>query len=47
MLLIGFLLSVFRTGNLAGDRAAAAAKAGPGRFIQYENGRLIINLKGE
>lgn len=44
MCLIGFLLSVFRTGNLAGHRAAAATVRG-GRFIQYEKGRIIINLK--
>jgi cell division protein FtsW (lipid II flippase) len=44
MLLIGFLLSVFRTGNLAGEQLKATP-AGSGRFIQYENGRIIINLK--
>lgn len=44
MFLIGFLLSVFRTGNLAGDRAAAVTVRA-GRFIQYENGKIIINFK--
>lgn len=44
MFLIGFLLSVFRTGNLAKDGAMAAG-AKISRFIQYKNGRIIINLK--
>ncbi len=42
--LIGLLLSVFRTGDLVRDRAVTAAKK-PGRFIQYHNGRIIIDLK--
>ncbi|MCB8815393.1 FtsW/RodA/SpoVE family cell cycle protein [Desulfosporosinus shakirovi] len=44
MFLIGFLLSVFRTGNLVKDETVPAAVK-ISRFIEYENGRVIINLK--
>jgi len=44
MCLIGFLLSVFRTGNLVTDKAGVSV-AKPSRFIQYDNGQIIINLK--
>lgn len=44
MCLIGFLLSVFRTGNVVRDKAwGSVAKSS--RFIQYDNGRVIIDLK--
>jgi len=43
MLLIGLLLSVFRTGALARDKAETAA-AKSNHFIQYDNGRIIIDL---
>lgn len=46
MVLIGFLLSVFRTGDLTQDKGLAAISK-ISRFIQYENGRIIINLKTE
>jgi len=45
MCLIGFLLSVFRTGDLVRDQAGAAVMAKSSRFIQFDNGQLIINLK--
>ncbi|WP_018214118.1 FtsW/RodA/SpoVE family cell cycle protein [Desulfitobacterium hafniense] len=42
--LIGFLLSIFRTGSLVSDKVGGAGiKAG--RLIQYEDGKIIINLK--
>ena len=44
MCLIGFLLSVFRTGDLVRDRAEVAV-AKSCRFIQYDNGQIIIDLK--
>lgn len=44
MLLIGFLLSVFRTGALVKDKACSAS-ANSKHFIQYNNGQIIINLK--
>ncbi len=41
--LIGFLLSVFRTGELVRDKAeTVAGRHDP--FIQYDNGRIIIDL---
>lgn len=46
MCLIGFLLSVFRTGDLVRDKAGsgvAVKKSKP--FIQYGNGQVIVNLK--
>lgn len=45
MFLIGFLLSVFRTGNLARDNVGVAATKSR-RLIQYDNGKIIIDLKG-
>lgn len=45
MFLIGFLLSVFRTGDLAVDKVVKAENSGPKRFIRYRAGRLIINLR--
>ncbi len=43
MFLIGLLLSVFRTGALASNKAETAAmRLNP--FIQYDNGRIIIDL---
>ena len=44
MCLIGFLLSVFRTGDLVKDKAEVAA-AKSSFFIQFDNGQIIINLK--
>jgi cell division protein FtsW (lipid II flippase) len=44
MCLIGFLLSVYRTGNLVRDKAGVAV-AKSSRFIQYDNGQIIIDLK--
>jgi len=44
MFLIGFLLSVFRTGNLARDKAGVSV-AKSSRLIQYDNGKIIIDLK--
>ena len=44
MLLIGFMLSVFRTGTLVKDKADAAL-VNTKRFIKYNNGQIIINLK--
>jgi len=46
MCLIGFLLSVFRTGNLARDNVGVAA-AKSSRLIQYDKGRIIINLRSK
>ena len=46
MFLIGLLLSVFRTVNLVGDKAGAGvAVAKSSHFLQYDNGKIIINLK--
>ena len=45
MCLIGFLLSVFRTGDLVRDQAGVAVVAKSSRFIQFVNGQIIINLK--
>ena len=44
MCLIGFLLSIFRTGGLVRDNVDAAA-ANSGRLIQYNDGKIIIDLK--
>ena len=44
MCLIGFLLSVFRTGDLVKDKAGVGV-ANSSHFIQYDNGQIIINLK--
>ncbi|MDO0823863.1 FtsW/RodA/SpoVE family cell cycle protein [Desulfosporosinus nitroreducens] len=44
MCLIGLLLSVFRTGDLVGDQAGLAATKSS-RFIQFNHGQIIINLK--
>ena len=43
MLLIGLLLSVFRTGALVRDKAETVAVR-HNQFIQYDNGRIIIDL---
>lgn len=44
MFLIGLLLSVFRTGSLVRDKTeTVAVRFNP--FIQYDNGRIIIDLK--
>ncbi|AFL99327.1 bacterial cell division membrane protein [Desulfitobacterium dehalogenans ATCC 51507] len=44
MCLIGFLLSIFRTGGLVSDNIGVAGiKSSP--LIQYEDGKIIINLK--
>ncbi|WP_019849600.1 FtsW/RodA/SpoVE family cell cycle protein [Desulfitobacterium sp. PCE1] len=44
MCLIGFLLSIFRTGGLVRDNIGVAGiKSSP--LIQYEDGKIIINLK--
>lgn len=42
--LIGIMLSVFRTGDVIWDGCQAYVK--DGSFISYEDGKLIINLKG-
>lgn len=42
--LIGIMLSVFRTGEVIRDGYQPNVKAGS--FISYEDGKLIINLKG-
>ncbi len=42
--LIGLLLSVFRTGALVRDKAEMAT-ARSNHFIQYDKGRIIIDLK--
>jgi cell division protein FtsW (lipid II flippase) len=42
--LIGIMLSVFRTGDVVQDGGQPYVKEGS--FISYENGKLIINLKG-
>jgi cell division protein FtsW (lipid II flippase) len=42
--LIGLLLSVFRTGDYVKDKAIASAN-NSGWFIQYDNGRIIIDFK--
>jgi len=42
MMLIGFMLSVFRTGDAVQDKFH---EAGTGRLISWENGRLIIDFK--
>lgn len=44
MFLIGLLLSVFRTGALVRDKTETAAVRF-NHFIQYDNGRIIIDLK--
>lgn len=44
MFLIGLLLSVFRTGELAAEKAITE-KAGSKHFIHYRNGQIIISLK--
>ncbi len=44
MFLIGLLLSVFRTGTLVRDRDESVAVK-LNHFIQYDNGRIIIDLK--
>jgi cell division protein FtsW (lipid II flippase) len=44
MFLIGLLLSVFRTGTLVRDKAETVVVR-LNRFIQYDNGRIIIDLK--
>lgn len=44
MFLIGFLLSTFRTGDLVRENVHDVV-AKPGRLIQYDNGKIIINLK--
>jgi len=43
MALIGILLSLFRTGYLVRDKMGLELKKTP--FIQYDNGRIIIDLK--
>ncbi|MDQ7092174.1 FtsW/RodA/SpoVE family cell cycle protein [Desulfosporosinus sp. PR] len=45
MCLIGFLLSTFRTGGLVRDRNIDAAVRKSGRFIQYCDGKIVINLR--
>ncbi|SNS18042.1 cell division protein FtsW, lipid II flippase [Anaerovirgula multivorans] len=45
MFLIGLLLSVFRTGALVRDTTGTVA-VNLNRFIQYDDGRIIIDLKG-
>lgn len=42
--LIGIMLSVFRTGDVIRDGCQSYVK--DGSFISYEDGKLIINLKG-
>jgi cell division protein FtsW (lipid II flippase) len=42
--LIGLLLSVFRTGDYVRDKALADRQK-PGRFLRYDDGQIIINLK--
>ncbi|MDD4347373.1 MAG: hypothetical protein PHZ11_10970, partial [Desulfitobacteriaceae bacterium] len=44
MCLIGFLLSIFRTGSLVSDNTEVAGIKSS-RLIQYENGKIIIKLK--
>jgi len=44
MCLIGFLLSIFRTGGLVSDNIGIAGIKSS-RLIQYEDGKIIINLK--
>lgn len=44
MCLIGFLLSIFRTGSLVRDNVGVDGIKSS-RLIQYENGKIIINLK--
>lgn len=44
MCLIGFMLSVFRTGSLTRDNVQKAWEK-PSHLIQYEDGKIIINLK--
>ncbi|MDD2234126.1 MAG: FtsW/RodA/SpoVE family cell cycle protein [Desulfitobacteriaceae bacterium] len=44
MCLIGFLLSIFRTGSLVSDDTEVAGIKSS-RLIQYENGKIIIKLK--
>jgi cell division protein FtsW (lipid II flippase) len=46
MCLIGFLLSVFRTGDLVKDKTGAASVKSS-RFIQCDNGQIILNLKND
>lgn len=46
MCLIGFLLSTFRTGSLVRDRNIDVAVTKSERFIQYYDGKILINLKG-
>ena len=46
MLLIGLLLSVYRTGALIKDKTESPRLL-PNRFIQYEQGRIIINLNNK
>ncbi|EHQ90604.1 FtsW/RodA/SpoVE family cell cycle protein [Desulfosporosinus youngiae] len=43
MFLIGFLLSVFRTGDLVRDKARVSAA----KFIQFNKGQIIIDLKND
>lgn len=46
MCLIGLLLSVFRTGDLVTDKAGEGeGGVNSSRFIQYNNGQIIISLK--
>ncbi|MDO0823829.1 FtsW/RodA/SpoVE family cell cycle protein [Desulfosporosinus nitroreducens] len=46
MCLIGLLLSVFRTGDLVTDKdEESVGGINSSRFIQYDNGQIIINLK--
>jgi len=44
MCLIGFLLSIFRTGSLVSDKVGVAGIKSRS-LIQYEDGKIIINLK--
>ncbi len=44
MFLIGILFSVFRTGDLVKDKTEVTRERSS-HFIQYVNGRIIINLK--
>lgn len=47
--LTGFMLSVFRTGEIVRDASPSASQAGSKSshtILSYEDGRIIINLKG-
>jgi cell division protein FtsW (lipid II flippase) len=45
MFMIGLLLSVFRTGSVVRDTKNASVEDSNG-IIRYENGQIIINIKG-